>query len=53
VLDNLEVVASYECIIDIYIIKCSVVFSHLGFHVNYSVMCICGCLLCTNELYYL
>jgi hypothetical protein len=49
VLENLEVGASYECDLDIYIRKHYVVFSHLGFHVNYSVLWICGCLLCTNE----
>jgi hypothetical protein len=39
VLENLEVGASYGCILDIYIRKHSVVFSDLGFHVNYGVLC--------------
>jgi hypothetical protein len=33
-------------VILIYIIKHYVVFSHLGFHVESSVLCICGYLLC-------
>jgi hypothetical protein len=38
VLENLEVGASYECNILIYK-KEFVVFSHLGFHVNFGVLC--------------
>jgi hypothetical protein len=45
VLENLEFGASYECNI-LHIRKNYVVFSHLGFHINYGVLCIYGYFLC-------
>jgi len=48
VLENLEFSASYECKL-LYIRKYSMVFSNLGFHINYDILCICGYFLCSID----